>query len=357
MNACHDDELLQDREIQSMTTRVAINGFGRIGEMVFRSFCDDPDGVEVVAINDIVPLDQLSYLLRYDSVHQRPKPKIESGEGWMKVDGKTVKVFDARDPATLPWADLDVDIVVECTGFFRDRPGLSKHLEAGAKKVILSAPAKNDGADVTICMGVNDGTYDAASHTLISNASCTTNALAPVARALDEAFGLEWGVLSTIHAYTGSQALIDRANKMPRRGRAAAVNIVPTSTGAAAAIGQVLPHLDGRMKGMAFRVPVPDGSVVDLTFETREPFGDEAGLHAALQAAAADPSYMGVLHYNTYPIVSTDIIGSPFSSIFDATSSIIIDERRAKVLAWYDNEYGYARRVHDLVVMVGEGMA
>lgn len=336
-----------------MTVRVAINGFGRIGEMVFRSFLHRPDGVEVVAINDIVALDQIAYLLRYDSVHQTPRPAITSGPGWLRVDDHEVKVFAERDPARLPWADLGVDIAVEATGVFEDREGMEKHRAAGARKVILTAPAKKDGADVTVCMGVNHAAYDPAAHHLISNASCTTNALAPLVRALDEAFGVEWGLMSTVHAYTGSQALVDRADKDLRRGRAAALNIVPTSTGAARAIGLVLPRLKGRIDGMAYRVPVPDGSVVDLTFGAREPFSRDA-LHATVRAAAADPSYLGVLDYTEDALVSSDILGRPHSSIFDATSTLVMGDRTAKVLAWYDNEFGYACRVHDLVVWVGE---
>lgn len=338
-----------------MTVRVAINGFGRIGEMVFRSFLHRPDGVRVVAVNDLISLDQMAYLLRFDSVHQAPPPEIDSGPGWMRVDGQEVKVFQERDPAALPWRDLGVDIVVEATGVFRDRAGLEKHRAAGARKVILTAPAKDDGADLTLCLGVNHDAYRPELHHLISNASCTTNALAPMVRAIDEAFGLEWGLMSTVHAYTGSQALIDRADKNLRRGRAAAVNIVPSSTGAARAIGQVLPHLAGKIDGMAYRVPVPDGSVVDLVFQSRTPF-DRDSLNEALRAAADDPSYLGVLHYNAFEIVSSDILGSPYSSIFDASLTLVQGDRAAKVSAWYDNEFGYGSRVHDLVAMVGASL-
>jgi glyceraldehyde 3-phosphate dehydrogenase len=337
-----------------MTVRVAINGFGRIGEMVFRSFLDKPDGVEVVAINDLSDLAQLSYLLRYDSVHHAPAPKLASGPGWLRVDGHQVAVFQERDPALLPWSKLGVDIVVESTGVFEHREGMAKHLQAGARKVILTAPAKADGADVTLCLGVNQDQYRPEEHHLISNASCTTNCLAPLVRALDEAFGLRWGLMSTVHAYTGSQALVDRGDKDLRRGRAAALNVVPTSTGAARAIGLVLPHLKGRIDGMAYRVPVPAGSVVDLTFQSERPLSAEA-IHQAMRAAAEDPSYRGVLAYNEDPIVSSDIVGTPWSCVFDATTTLVLDAHTAKVLAWYDNEYGYARRVHDLVVLVGGG--
>jgi len=335
-----------------MTVRVAINGFGRIGELVFRSFLHDPEGVEVVAINDLADLSQLSYLLRYDSVHHAPPPTLESGPGWLRVDGREVAVSQERDPALLPWGKLGIDVVVESTGVFEHREGMAKHLQAGARKVILTAPAKADGADVTLCMGVNEGMYRPAEHQLISNASCTTNCLAPLVRAVDEAFGLRWGLMSTVHAYTGSQALVDRADKDLRRGRAAALNIVPTSTGAARAIGLVLPHLKGRIDGLAYRVPVPAGSVVDLTFQTERPLSAET-LHQAMRAAAADPSYRGVLTYNEEAIVSSDIVGTPWSCIFDATATLVLDTQTAKVLAWYDNEFGYARRVHDLVLLVG----
>lgn len=337
-----------------MPTRVAINGFGRIGEMVFRSFLDAPEGVEIVAINDLISLEQIAYLLRYDSVHPAPAPTIESGPGWMTVDGRRTAVFQERDPNALPWAELGVDIVIEATGVFRDREGLEKHRQAGASKVVLSSPAKGeDGVDITLCLGVNHEQYDPAAHHLVSNASCTTNALAPLARALDEAFGIEWGLMTTVHAYTGSQALVDRADKRMRRGRAAAINIVPTSTGAAAALGLVLPELAGKLDGMALRVPVPDGSVVDLTFQSQRPLGGVEGLNAAMRAASQDPSYRGVLGYTEDEIVSSDIIGRPWSSLYDASASLVIGERSAKVLAWYDNEFGYAQRLHELVVMMG----
>lgn len=334
-----------------MTLRIAINGFGRIGEMVFRSILQDPVGIEVVAINDLADLAQLSYVLRYDSVHRSQPPSLESGPGWLKVDGRETQVFQERDPALLPWGDLGVDVVVEATGVFESREGMNKHLAAGARRVVLTAPAKADGADITLCMGVNHQAYRPAEHRLISNASCTTNCLAPLVRALDEAFGLRWGLMSTVHAYTGSQALVDRADKDLRRGRAAALNIVPTSTGAARAIGLVLPQLKGRIDGLAYRVPVPDGSVVDLTFQSEKPI-DAQAIHQTMRAAAADPSYLGVLGYTEDPIVSSDIVGLPWSCLFDATSTVVADAHTAKVLAWYDNEFGYARRVHDLLRLI-----
>jgi glyceraldehyde 3-phosphate dehydrogenase len=335
-----------------MSIRVAINGFGRIGELFFRQVLQAPGAIDIVAINDLIPLAELEYLLRFDSVHHRPPAEISSGPGWLKADGHEVKVFMERDPASLPWRELAVDIVVEATGVFEDREGMSRHLAAGAHKVLLTAPAKKDGADVTLCYGVNEGIYDPAAHDLVSNASCTTNCLAPVVRVLDEAFGLEWGLMSTVHAYTGSQALVDRADKDLRRGRAAAYNIVPTSTGAAKAIGLVLPQLAGKIDGLAYRVPVPDGSVVDLVFETREPISVD-GLHTAFAAAEGDVSYHHVLALSRFPLVSSDIIGTPQSAIVDASVTLAMGDHRAKVVAWYDNEWGYAARVKDMVDYIG----
>ena len=340
--------------------RVAINGFGRIGELVFRNLVhrDLADRVQVVAINDIISLEQIVYLLRFDSVHRTPEAveKIESGPGWLRVDDHDVRIFEERDPAQLPWRELEVDIVVDATGVFRDREGMSKHIAAGARKVVLTAPARgDDGADVTLCMGVNHEDYDSERHHLVSNASCTTNCLAPVARAIDEAFGIEWGVMSTIHAYTGTQALIDQADTRPRRGRAAAWNIVPSTTGAAKAIGMVLPRLEGKVQGMAFRVPVPDGSCIDFTVGTREPL-TKTMLHAALASAEQDPSFRGVLTITEDELVSSDILGSSRSAIVEAPSTLVVNDHVVKVVAWYDNEWGYARRVVDLVDMVAEMM-
>jgi glyceraldehyde 3-phosphate dehydrogenase len=309
-----------------------------------------------VAINDIFPLAELEYLLRFDSVHHEPAAEIASGPGWLRVNGREIRVLQEREPARLPWGELGIDVVVEATGVFEDRDGMAKHRAAGARKVLLTAPAKADGADVTLCYGVNEAAYDPAAHQLVSNASCATNCLAPVARVLDEAFGLEWGLMSTVHAYTGSQALVDRADKDLRRGRAAALNIVPSSTGAARAIGLVLPHLKGRLDGMSFRVPVPTGSVIDLVFETRAPFTPDS-LHGAFDAAERDPSYRGVLTISRFPLVSSDIIGRPQSAIVDATSTIVMGDRRGKVVAFYDNEWGYASRVVDVVRWMGAGRA
>ncbi len=342
-----------------MTYRVAINGFGRIGEMVLRNVLLDTLAgrapVEIVAINDIVPLDQIAYLLRFDSVHRDRVPgrSIESSPGELRVDGRAIKIFQEREPEALPWSDLGIDAVVECTGVFRDRAGLGRHLAAGARRVLLSAPAKDaSDVDITLCIGVNDRDYDPEAHTLVSNASCTTNCLAPIARALDEAFGIEWGAMSTVHAYTGSQGLVDQADKNVRRGRAAALNIVPTSTGAAEAIGLVLPGLVGRIDGTAYRVPVPDGSIVDLVAQTREPV-DTGALHAVLAAAADDPSYRGVLGLTEEPIVSSDILGTQWSALVDLEMTRAVADRAAKVVAWYDNEWGYSRRIVDLLGLMG----
>ena len=335
--------------------RVAVNGFGRIGEMFLRTVLRDPSGIQVVAINDLASLDQIEYLLRYDSVHPAPPADIRSGPGWMQVDGTEVRIFGVRDPAALPWKDLEVDIVVEATGVFESREGMAKHLEAGAKKVVLTSPAKDGGADLTVCMGVNHTRYDPQAHHLISNASCTTNCLAPVVRVIDETLGLSWGLMSTVHAYTGTQALVDKADRDMRRGRAAALNIVPSSTGAARAIGEVLGHLKGKIDGLAYRVPVPDGSITDLVFQTEQPFTRDS-LHDLFDRAAADPSYCGVLATSRAPLVSSDILGDPHSAIVDITSTLVLGDRTAKVLAWYDNEWGYACRVRDLVAMVGGRM-
>jgi len=338
-----------------MPLRIAINGFGRIGEMVLRVLLQRPDSpVELVAINDVVPLAAISYLLRRDSVHQGSPRDVDSGPGWLRVGERRIEVLQEREPEKLPWGDRKIDVVVESTGVFEDRDGMSRHLAAGAGRVVLSAPPGKGGADVTVCVGVNDAVLDLQQHRLISNGSCTTNCLAAVLRALDEAFGVDWGLAATIHAYTGSQALVDAANKQPVRGRAAALNIVPTTTGAAKSIGEVLPHLDGRVDGMAYRVPVPDGSVLDLVFGTERPMTRD-GLNDALRAAASDASYRGVLAVSDEALVSTDIVGDPRSAIVDAPSTGVQGDRRGKVVAWYDNEWGYASRVVDLLELIAAG--
>jgi len=327
-------------------TNVAINGFGRIGRAVFRIIADRPEsGVKVVAINDLSDDDILAYLLEYDSVMGRFEHEVEVGDNVMRVGGHEVKMLVERDPAKLPWAELEVDIVIESTGVFRDRESISKHLGAGAKRVILTVPAK-DAIDETVVLGVNDSDLD-SSDLIVSNASCTTNCLAPLAKVLNDSFGIKKGVMTTVHAYTNDQRLADVPHKDLRRSRAATENIIPTTTGAAKAVGKVLPELEGKLDGMAMRVPVPDGSTVDLVVELeREVTVDE--VNGAVQAAAEGPM-AGIIEFNEDPIVSTDIIGNPHSSIFDAAGTHVLGGNLVKVMSWYDNEWGYSNRVVDLI--------
>ena len=328
-----------------MSVRVAINGFGRIGRNVFRAARGRDTGFEIVAVNDLTSAATLAHLLRYDSVHGRYPGTVEAGDGKLVVDGKDVKVLSARDPATLPWGDLGVEIVVESTGFFTKREGAAKHLEAGARKVVISAPAT--GPDITVCIGVNDDQYDADQHHVISNASCTTNCLAPLAKVLVDSFGIEQGYMTTTHAYTNDQQILDAPHSDLRRARSAAANIIPTSTGAAKAIGLVLPDLLGKLDGISMRVPVQDGSVTDLVAVLdREVTRDE--VNGAFEAAADKGRFEGILQYTADPIVSTDIIGSSYSSIFDS-SLTMASGNVVKVISWYDNEWGYSNRVVDLV--------
>jgi glyceraldehyde 3-phosphate dehydrogenase len=332
-----------------MALRVAINGFGRIGRNLFRVIADSDLDLEVVAVNDLTDNESLANLLKYDSVHGRYPGTVEATDEGLVVDGQTVKVLAERDPAALPWADLNVDIAVESTGLFTARDDAAKHLTAGAKKVIISAPGKNE--DVTLVLGANEDTYDAASHDVISNASCTTNSVVPMAKVLDEEFGIVQGLMTTCHGYTGDQNLQDGPHKDPRRARAAAVNIVPTSTGAAKAASLALPQLEGKLDGIALRVPVVDGSVTDLvvTLE-REVTKDE--VNAAFKKAADGP-LKGILQYSEDPLVSTDIIGNPHSCVFDAPTTMA-KGAQVKVLGWYDNEWGYSSRLAELVAYVGE---
>jgi glyceraldehyde 3-phosphate dehydrogenase len=325
-------------------TRIGINGFGRIGRSVFRILSDRHD-LEVAAINDLFENEQLAYLLKYDTVMGIFDKEVSSDAEAMFVGGKRIVMTDARDPAAIPWGELGVDVVVESTGVFTRREPLAKHLAAGAKKVILTVPA-SDQIDATIVMGVNDGDLR-PEHRLVSNASCTTNCLAPIAKILDESFGLEEGFMTTVHAYTNDQRLADVAHKDFRRSRAAAENIIPTTTGAARTVGKVLPQLKGRLDGMAMRVPVPDGSIVDLSVRLRQPADGEA-INAAVRAAAAGP-LKRIVEYSEVPLVSSDIIGNPHSSIFDALSTTASGDGFAKVIAWYDNEWGYSNRVVDLI--------
>ena len=327
-----------------MAVRVGINGFGRIGRNVFRSAMSRAKGeVEIVAVNDLTDARTLAYLLKYDSVFGVYPGTVEHVGDAIVVDGTPVRVMAERDPADVAWGDMGVDIVVESTGFFTARPDAAKHLAGGAKKVIISAPAKDP--DITIVMGVNDDQYDPATQDVISNASCTTNCLAPVAKVLDDAFGLEQGFMTTCHAYTNDQRILDLPHSDLRRARAAALSIIPTSTGAARAIGEVLPHLKGKLDGIALRVPTPDGSVVDLVADLKgTPGADE--INQALKEAADGPM-KGILGYCDDPMVSRDIIGDPHSSMVDTALTMTMGNQ-AKVISWYDNEWGYSCRVVDL---------
>ncbi|WP_294458690.1 type I glyceraldehyde-3-phosphate dehydrogenase [uncultured Rothia sp.] len=323
-----------------MTVRVAINGFGRIGRTFFRAAQTEGVGFEIVAINDLTDVETLAHLLKYDSIMGRFGAEVEVKEGALVVDGKEIKILAERDPQNLPWKDLGVDVVLESTGFFTDGTKAKAHIEAGAKKVILSAPGKN--IDGTFVMGVNDDQYDAANHHIVSNASCTTNCLAPMAKVLNDAFGIKQGLMTTIHAYTADQRLQDAPHRDLRRARAAAVNMVPTSTGAAAAVGLVLPELKGKLDGFAVRVPTITGSITDLTFTAEREVTVEE-VNAAVKAAAEGP-LKGIIKYNEDPIVSKDIEGESISTVFDAPLTKVIGDQ-VKVIAWYDNEYGYVSRL------------
>ncbi|OJU84349.1 MAG: type I glyceraldehyde-3-phosphate dehydrogenase [Solirubrobacterales bacterium 70-9] len=329
-----------------MAVKVGINGFGRIGRNVFRAAHAAGADLEFVAVNDLVDAQTMGHLLRYDSILGRFPGEVEVGEGSLRIDGRELKVLAERDPSDLPWGELGVDVVIESTGFFTKGPDAARHLAGGARKVIISAPATDP--DVTVALGVNfEEAYDKEAHHVISNASCTTNCLAPLAKVLHEAFGIEQGLMTTIHAYTADQRLQDMPHKDPRRSRAAALNLIPTSTGAAKAVGLVLPELDGRLNGFSMRAPVPTGSAVDLVFATPDPLTPEQ-INAALKAAAEGPM-AGILDYTEDPIVSTDIVGDPHSSIVDAGSTMVIgDGRMAKVISWYDNEWGYSNRCVEL---------
>jgi glyceraldehyde 3-phosphate dehydrogenase len=331
-----------------MAVKVGINGFGRIGRNVFRAAQESAAGqeLEFVAVNDLVDVGTMANLLKYDSILGRFPGEVEVAGDGISVAGEDLKVLSERDPAALPWGELGVDVVIESTGFFTKREDAAKHLEAGAKKVIISAPATEP--DVTVALGVNfDEAYDRDSHNIISNASCTTNCLAPLAKALHDAFTIEQGLMTTIHAYTADQRLQDMPHKDPRRSRAAALNLIPTSTGAAKAVGLVLPELNGKLNGFSMRAPVPTGSAVDLVFQTPNPLDPEQ-INAALKAAADGPM-KGILGYTEDPIVSTDIVGDTRSSIVDAGSTMVIgDGRLAKVISWYDNEWGYSNRCVEL---------
>jgi len=330
-----------------MSVKIGINGFGRIGRNFFRIVFNNPE-IEIAAINDLTDAKTLAHLLKYDSVFGIMNAEVAAKEGTLIVNGREIKILAERDPLKLPWGDLGVDIVVESTGLFTKREDAEKHLKGGAKKVIISAPAKNP--DVTIVLGVNDSKYNAKSHRIISNASCTTNCLAPVAKVLLNSFGIKRGLMTTIHSYTNDQKLLDLPHKDLRRARAAAVSLIPTSTGAARAISLVLPELEGRLDGMAVRVPTPNVSMVDLVVET-EKDTDEAKVNSALKRAAAG-KLKGYLEYTELPLVSIDFKGNDHSSIVDGTLTRVLDKRMVKVIAWYDNEWGYSTRIKDLILFM-----
>ncbi len=331
-----------------MPVRVGINGFGRIGRNVFRAAQAAEADIDWVAVNDLTDNETLAHLLRYDSILGPYPGTIEASDEGLVVDGKTVKVYEERDPAALPWADLDVEVVFESTGLFTKHAEAAKHLEAGAKKVVISAPASDE--DITVVLGVNFDQYDRESHDVISNASCTTNCLAPFAKVVHEAVGIDHGLMTTIHAYTADQNLQDGPHKDLRRARAAAINLVPTSTGAAKAVGLVLPELNGKLHGFAVRAPVATGSLADLTFVA----GRETSVEEVNEAfaAAAEGPLQGILQYTEDPIVSSDIVGNPHSSIVDGALTAVMEGRLVKVVSWYDNEWGYSNRCVDVLQKV-----
>jgi glyceraldehyde 3-phosphate dehydrogenase len=337
-----------------MSTKVAINGFGRIGRCIVRAMNEKHAlgvrDLELVAINDLTDAKTLAHLYNYDSIHGRAEPRATAHEGTLEIAGEHVKILAEKEPSKLPWKALGVDIVLECTGLFTDRDKASIHLSAGAKKVLISAPAK--GHDVTIVLGVNSHEYDSAKHHIVSNGSCTTNCLAPIAKVLLESFGIKQGLMTTVHSYTNDQSVLDIPHRKGdlRRARAAAVNIIPTSTGAAKALAEVIPALKGKFDGCSLRVPTMDVSIVDLTVETERPITKDT-LHAAMKAAAEGPLH-GILGYETEPLVSSDYIGDPRSSIFDSTQTLVMGDRFAKVFSWYDNEWGFSNRMVELSQLV-----
>ena len=335
-----------------MTTRVGINGFGRIGRNFFRAALEQGADIEIVAVNDLTDNKTLAHLLKYDSITGRFQGEVSYDDEGIVVDGKHIKVLAQRNPAALPWGELGVEVVVESTGFFTDGEKAKAHLDAGAKKVVISAPAKN--VDGTFVMGVNEDKYDGATMNIVSNASCTTNCLAPLAKVLEENFGIERGIMTTIHSYTGDQRVLDAPHKDLRRARAAALNMIPTKTGAAQAVALVLPELEGKFDGLAVRVPTPTGSLTDLTFIAKKEVSVEA-VKAAVKAAA-EGELKGVLEYTEDPIVSSDIVGDPHTSIFDATETKVIGNL-VKVLSWYDNEWGYSNALVRLTSLVGSKLA
>jgi len=335
-----------------VTIKVGINGFGRIGRLLYRAAIERNADIDFVAINDLADTKTNAHLLKYDSVHGRFNGTVEAKADKLVVNGKDLKVLSQKDPAALPWKDLGVYLAVESTGLFTHREGASKHLQAGAKKVLISAPAENP--DVTIVLGVNEKTYDPEKHNILSNASCTTNGLAPVTKVLADNFGLEKAFMTTAHSYTNDQKLLDIVHKDPRRARAAAINIIPTSTGAAKAIGLVLPSCMGKMNGISLRVPTPDVSIIDLTAVLSKEVTKE-DINAAMKKAAEGPM-KGILDYTEDPIVSTDVLHSTYSSVFDAGLTMVLGEKSnfVKVFAWYDNEWGFSCRMVELIELVGK---
>jgi len=331
-----------------MAIKIAINGFGRIGRLVFRHAYKDP-AFEIVAVNDLTSPQILAHLLKYDSVHGRFPDEVSATETGIKVGKNTFAVLSERDPSKLPWQKMGVDVAIESTGLFTKRDDAAKHLAAGAKRVLISAPATDP--DVMIVMGVNDKTFDQDKHKIISTASCTTNCLAPVAKVIHDTFGIKHGFMTTIHAYTNDQRILDQPHKDLRRARAAAVSMIPTTTGAARAVSKVMPELKGRLDGFAVRVPTSDGSLVDLSFETEKKASIEA-INAAVREAASG-KMKKIIEYTEDPIVSVDVIGNPHSSIFDAKSTMAVGDNFFKVLAWYDNEYGYSSRMVDMLHLIG----
>jgi glyceraldehyde 3-phosphate dehydrogenase len=334
-----------------MSKKIAINGFGRIGRCVVRALHERGVGdLELVAINDLTNPATLAHLYNYDTVHGRAEQRATAGEGKLTIAGKDIKILAEKEPGKLPWKELGVDIVFECTGLFTDKEKCQPHFDAGAKKVIVSAPAKNH--DLTIVMGVNHELYDTSKHHLLSNGSCTTNCLAPVAKVLHQAFGIKQGLMTTVHSYTNDQAVLDIPHRKGdlRRARAAAQNMIPSSTGAAKALAEVVPELKGKFDGQAIRVPTMDVSVVDLSFTTEKPMSKDS-IHAAIKAASEGPM-KGILGYTEEPLVSSDFIGDPRSSIFDATVTQVLGDNFAKIMSWYDNEWGFSNRMIDLAQLV-----
>jgi len=332
-----------------MAIKVGINGFGRIGRQFLRAKLKyDKDGnIDVVAINDLFDSKTLAHLLKYDSIYGTLDAEIKVGDDYIEVNGEKIKITSIKDPGMLPWKDLGVDVALESTGIFRTREDVTKHLTAGAKKVVVSAPCKKDGSDITMVLGVNHNKYNKDKHNIISNASCTTNALAPLCKVLHENFVIKNGIMTTIHAYTNDQKILDLPHKDLRRARAAALSAIPTSTGAASAIGLVIPELNGKLDGLAVRIPIPVGSLVDLTVEVEKDFTVE-DVNSAFKKASKEPEFKGILRYCEDPIVSADIIGDAHSTIFDALSTFK-QGNLIKVLSWYDNEWGYSSRLYDVI--------